>query len=427
MDIDLSDLAEPLSHGYTPGSVRAALSYPKYRLIWTGMLLSNIGTWMQNVGLPAYIRARTGSAALVGVMVFAQLGPLLVLAIPGGVLAAKFSRRNLLIASNAAQLIGAIVLAYLVSRHAAFEALFFCNLGIGVASAIGMPAFQASVPLLVDRRDLPGVIALNSVQINGSRVIGPVIAAALGLWGVTLAQIFLINAATYLFMIVATAITVFPAITQRVPEQGWRQLTTGLRIARQRWMVGRLLMTMTTLSFFSLVFVGLFPAVVELNFKIAPLSGGYKWLYAIWGLGACLGALGSGTVLARYDKRRLVRPGLVGLALSLAVFAVISSKALAYPAGFVLGVFYFLSATAMLTVFQQSLADYERAYVMPLWFMSFGGTVPLGNLVFGPIIDHLGARPVLLFGAGVALVVAYWTDFVSDPRALDRSVTATTS
>ncbi len=69
-----------------------------------------------------------------------------------------------------------------------------------------------------------------------------------------------------------------------------------------------------------------------------------------------------------------------------------------------------MTATCMITVVQQNLTDAERGAVMPLWFMSFGGTIPIGNLIAGPAIDQFGARPVLLVGAGFAMFLAWWTD-----------------
>src|SRR5690606_29091182 len=79
---------------------------------------------------------------------------------------------------------------------------------------------------------------------------------------------------------------------------------------------------------------------------------------------------------------------------------------LAFAVAAVLGFAYFAVATALASIFQQNLANTERATVMPLWFMAFGGTVPFGNLIGGPIVDRIGARPVMLFGAVVALVLA---------------------
>ena len=75
-----------------------------------------------------------------------------------------------------------------------------------------------------------------------------------------------------------------------------------------------------------------------------------------------------------------------------------------------LGFFYFMTATAITTTLQLNMKDTERASVMPLWFMVFGGTVPIGNLLFGVVIEWIGARAVLGFGAAFALFLAYWVD-----------------
>lgn len=405
-----STIAPPLPHHHTPGSIRAALSYREFRLVWLGMFGSNIGTWMQNLALPAYVQTRTGSAATVGLMVFAQLGPLLLLSIPGGVLANRFPRRPWLVSMQIAQLACSLALAALVSKDAEIAAIFAVSLGIGVANALNNPAFQSSVPLLVDRRDLPGVVSLNSTSLNGARVIGPAIAALLGLWGVTVAQLLIINAATYLAVIAALMVVHLPRPKQDLSAEGWRKLTLGIRIARQKPVLGRLLVTMALFSFFSLPYVGLFPAVAEHNFGIDAGGSTYKWLYAVWGLGACLGALGAGTLFASVDKRRVIAPAFLVFAVFLAAFAVVRNPAPAFPIGFVLGFAYFLVATSMLTVLQQEVSDSERALVMSLWFMAFGGTVPLGNLVFGPLMDRFGARWILLGGALFAVFLAWWCD-----------------
>src|SRR4029077_18402086 len=97
-------------------------------------------------------------------------------------------------------------------------------------------------------------------------------------------------------------------------------------------------------------------------------------------------------------------------AASLAAFATVRSLGPAFPVAFVLGFAYFLAATALITIFQENLADTERASVMPLWFMAFGGSIPLGNLIFGPIMDAIGARWVLGFGAITAVWLAWWCD-----------------
>ena len=398
------------THSHRPGTARAALSYRDFRLIWIGLFLSNIGTWMQNFTLPAYIEHRTGSAALVGLLVFTQLGPLLLLSIPAGVLTDRLPRRPYLISMQLVQMAFSVVLAGLVAGDFQLWTLFAVSLVIGIANALNAPAFQASVPLLVHRADLAGAVSLNSVMINGSRVIGPGLAALLALLGATTAQLFLVNAVTYLFLVGALLLVTVPDVRGNHPEQGWRRLLSGINIARHRAALTRVLWTMCVFSVVCLPFVGLFPSVARRNFEMDVDGIGYKLLYTTWGVGACLGALAVGTVLAHFDRRRLVVIGLLLFSVSLAAFALVRLPAPAFPIAFVLGFAYFLTATALVTIFQENLADTERAVVMPLWFMAFGGSVPIGNLIFGPIIDAIGARWVLVLGALVAVGLARWGD-----------------
>ena len=406
----------PLPHRHRAGTARAAFSYRNYRLVWTGMLLSNIGTWMQNLALPAYIDDRTGSAKIVSLLVFAQLGPLLLLAIPGGIIASRYNLQRYLLAMQWVQLVFSLVLAAIVSVDGPIWALFLAQTAIGVGNALNAPAFQASVPMLVDRRDLAGAISLNSTQLNGSRVAGPAIAALLAIWGVSTSQIFIINAATYLFLIISLFMVQIPDIRSAPTETGWRRALSGVNIAKSRRVLSRLLMSMTAFSLFCLIYVGLFSSVARLNFGISPVGSTYRWLYAVWGFGALCGALATGTFLSHIHRPIIIRRGLVGFAIALAIFASIHSVAWAFPVGFVLGLFYFMTANAMVTVFQQNLRDNERVTVMPLWFMSFGGTVTIGGLLAGPIIDAIGARWVLFFGALFALFLAWWCDLDRLPK-----------
>jgi MFS family permease len=397
-----------IDHGFRPGSARAALAYPDFRRMWIASFASNIGTWMQNVVLPAYVYERTGKASIVGLLVFAQLGPLLLLSIPAGVIADRFDRRRWLIAMQIVQMLFSIALFPLAARDAPIWSLFAVALGVGIGNALNVPAWSAMLPTLVGKADLSGSISLNSAMINGSRVIGPIIVAVLAPFGVTTSQFFLLNATTYFFVVFALL-----SIHLRPPpkvhhEKGWRQFTAGLRLARAQPVASRLLVSLTTFSFLSLPYVGLFAAVAELNFGIAGTTSTYKWLYATWGFGACLGGLAIGTVFVGWDKRRLIRLGFAAFAVCLTGFALASEPIGAFVAGFFLGFAYFGTTTSMMTVMQSRLADHERGRVMSLWFMAFGGTVPLGNLVFGPVIDAVGARPVLLAGAAWALWLAYW-------------------
>jgi MFS family permease len=403
-------------HPYLPGSARAAFAYPDFRRMWFGSFASNIGTWMQNVVLPAYIYERTGSAAIVAVVSFAQLGPLLILSIPAGVIADRFDRRRWLIAMQVVQLVFSAALAPLAAADASLGWLFVVALGVGCGNALNAPAWAAMLPTLVRKTDLLGAISLNSVMINGSRVMGPVIVAILSQFGLTTAQFFLINALTYLFVIFALWITHLPRIAPVKKEPALRSFTSGLRIARARPALARLLLTLFTFSLISLPFVGLFPAVATLNFGIDGSGSTYKWLYATWGFGACLGGLAIGTVFVTWDQRRLIQLGFLCFAASLAGFALAHESIGAFTIGFVLGFFYFGTTTAMSTIFQSRADDQERGRLMALWFVAFGGTVAVGPLIFGPIMDAVGARWVLLIGAAWSVFLAWWCNL----RRLDR-------
>jgi MFS family permease len=106
----------------------------------------------------------------------------------------------------------------------------------------------------------------------------------------------------------------------------------------------------------------------------------------------------------------LIVRGFVGFGIALGVFSQLRGPELAFPVGFVLGFFYFMTATAITTTLQLNMKNTERATVMPLWFMVFGGTVPIGNLVFGVVIEWIGARAVLGFGAAFAIFLSWWVD-----------------
>src|SRR5262249_33435722 len=128
------------------------------------------------------------------------------------------------------------------------------------------------------------------------------------------------------------------------------------------------------------------------------------------GVGALLGALSIGTVLAGRSLPQLVRGGMLGYAITLTVFALLRSPALAYPAVAVLGFFYFAMITSLSTALQARLDDSVRGRVMALWIMGFGGTVGLGNLFAGGIIDATSVTAVLLFNACVALFLVWFAD-----------------
>lgn len=401
----------PHESGPRPGTARAALAYRDFRIVWIGSFASNVGTWMQTVVLSRYAYDISGkSAAFVGIIVLAQLGPLLLSPL-GGLFADRFPRRQFLIACQTEQLVFSFVLAGLAAGHPAKLALVAVVLAIGVGNALNAPAWSAALPALVGPRDLPGAIALNSTVINGSRVLGPIaVALAVGA-GVSAAGVFAINAVTYVFVVIALAM-VHINDPHRNPEQGLREIFGGFREARRNRLVGRILLILPIFSILCLPYVGQFPTVADRNFGIDPQGATYGWLYATWGVGAVLGGLSIATVFAHSDKRRMPRRFLVGFAASLALFAEARGPSLAFPAGLVLGFCYFGLTTSMLTVLQQHISDEIRGRVMALWFMGFGGSVAISQYPAGWLMDRFSVTPVLLVGAVTALALSPFTDFV---------------
>jgi MFS family permease len=393
------------------GTARAALSHRTFRIVFLGAFASNVGTWMQNVVLGAYAYDLTHSATFVGVIIFAQLGPTLVLPMVGGLLADKVDRRRFLILLTIEQLVFSLGVALVVvSHHPSHVLLVVMVLLVGCGSAMFGPAYSAILPGLVGKEDLPGAISLNSAQMNASRVVGPVIGGVL-YSVIGPAWVFVGNAATYLFVVAALLIVTLPAVPQVSEGSRWRQLTAGIRVAREDRVVGRCLVTVFVFSLLALAFIGQMPVVAAHNLGInLSKSPDYGILYACFGTGALAGAISIGTVFVRTSKPLLVRVCLVGYALALCAFALERSPLPAYFNVAVTGAFYFAFITALNTTLQSRLAENVRGRVMALWMMGFGGTVGVGNLLVGPVVEAVGITSVLLFGAVVALVLAWYAD-----------------
>jgi MFS family permease len=420
--ISIEEIEDALVDGDTPvparrGTARAALSHRTFRIVFLGAFASNIGTWMQNVVLGAYAYDLTHSSTFVGVVIFAQLGPTLVLPLFGGWLADKVDRKRFLILLSLEQLVASLGVALVVlSPHPSHVLLVLMVLLVGCGSAMFGPAYAAILPGLVGKEDLPGAISLNSAQMNASRVIGPVIGGVLySLIGP--AWVFAGNAATYLFVVGALMMVTLPVLPHPPHATSrWRELTAGVTVARQDRVVGRCLVTVFLFSLLALAFIGQMPVVAAHNLGInLSQSPDYGILYACFGAGALTGAISIGTVFAQTSKPMLVRLCLVGYSLCLVAFALERSPVPAYVNVAVLGAFYFAFITALNTTLQARLVEHVRGRVMALWMMGFGGTVGIGNLLVGPVVEAVGITNVLLFGAGVALVLAWYAD-VRTPR-----------
>ena len=172
---------------------------------------------------------------------------------------------------------------------------------------------------------------------------------------------------------------------------------------------------MVLFSLLCLPFIGQMPVLADRNLDIAARSTGYGVLYACFGVGAMAGALSVGTVFSRVPQVRLVRYTLIAFAVALGVLAWLRVPGPAFVAIAVVGFFYFATVTTLSTILQLHLGGSERGRVMALWMMAFGGTVPIGNLVAGPIIDATSVTTVVFPGALFALALARWADLRPRP------------
>jgi MFS family permease len=422
--ISIEEIEDAVVDGDSPvpartGTARAALGHRTFRIVFLGAFASNIGTWMQNVVLGAYAYNLTHSSTFVGIIIFAQLGPTLILPMFGGLLADKVDRKRFLIVLSIEQMVFSLGVALVVlSPHPSHVLLVVMVLMVGAGSAMFGPAYSAILPGLVGKADLQGAISLNSAQMNASRVIGPVIGGVLySLIGP--AWVFAGNAATYLFVVIALMMVTLPRVPQAPAHSSrWRELTAGITVAREDPVVGRCLVTVFVFSLLALAFIGQMPVVAAHNLGInLSDSPDYGILYACFGVGALAGAISIGTVFAHTSKPMLVRVCLVGYSFGLAAFALERSPVPAYVTVAVTGAFYFAFITALNTTLQARLHENVRGRVMALWMMSFGGTVGIGNLMVGPVVAAVGITPVLLFGAAVAMVLAWYADVRPRPEA----------
>jgi MFS family permease len=395
---------------YRRGSARAALAHRDFRLVWAGSLASNIGTWMQNAALGALAFKLTHSSGFVALLGFAQLGPLLALSLVGGLLADSIDRRMLLVITQVEQMVLSFVLAVFASQHhPSHAALFFCVLGIGIGNALFAPTMSAVMPQLVGQDDLAGAVSLQSVQLNLSRVIGPVIGGLIipvvHAWGV-----FALNGFTYFFAIITLLMVTIPRPYPDRSEQGLKRALGGFRVARRDGLIGRCLLMITTFSFFCLCFIGLLPVIAGENLDMNVTGTAYGVLFACFGSGAALGAIAVGTVLVPYSKALVVRVGMPIFGVFLGVLATPRQPAIAFPVVFLVGFFYFATITSLSTVLQNHLTPQVRGRVMALWIMGFGGTVPFGLLAGGWLADHTSVSTVLYVGVVFAFLLTLVID-----------------
>ena len=387
------------------GRAGAALTHRKFRLLWTGAFVSSIGTWMQRVAQSWLIVTVTGSGSAFFLGLDAFLGelPLLLFTSVGGVLADRRDRRHMILISQITQMTVALVLAALVeTRRIQIAHVLALSFVAGCARAVGGPAYQSMIPTLVSTEHVSNAIALNAIQFDLARIVGPVIAGvALAAFG--LVACFGANAISFLFVIGAILALRDMPVPATASETFIEQFRAGLRVVRQ----SPRLITMMTVGFTG-AFLGqplftLLPVITKDVFH-QDVSG-YTRLMTIAGCGAVAGAL---VVACVGNSKHMQRTLLISLALfgtATVGFALSRTTYWSFLILFCAGLLLMMCFSLTTSLVQLLAPPAFRGRVMSIYLVAFLGGAPLGGLAAGWLVTRAGSVPPVLVINGTALVL----------------------
>src|SRR5215470_1947582 len=399
----------------------AAFTYRDFRVQWIGACTSSIGTWMQIVAQNWLIVSLTNASPFfLGLDAFLQQLPIILFSLIGGVFADRYDRRRTLIVSQCVQMSTSGMLALLMflnSReilHLQIWHVLVLSFITGCAQSFGGPAYQSLIPSLVDKKDLPNAVALNSIQFNVARVLGPLLfaatLAAFTRWGYAEPQAmnacFLINSLSFVVVINTLMALRVKHIPPAKPGGMRDELRNGLSyVWHHGTLVGLTVLAAATtfLGFAVLTFLPLFAQQV-----FQQGASTYSHLMAFSGAGSIAGAL----TVAWLGKFK--RMGLTALLMQIVYGGLIIAFALsrALPLSEAL---LFLTGFALMIVFStvtslvQLIAPNEmRGRVMSIYMLAFRGGMPLGSLVSGWLATVTSAPTVLIVNGVLLSMVAAW-------------------
>jgi MFS family permease len=388
----------------------AAFTYRDFRVQWFGACTSSIGTWMQIVAQNWLVLSLTNSAFFLGLDAFLQQLPIILFTLIGGVFADRYDRRRTLLASQYVQMATSGTLALLMYLHVVqvWHILVLSSV-TGLAQAFGGPAYQSLIPSLVDKKHLPNAVALNSIQFNVARVLGPLLfaatLAAFRDWGYNEPQAmnacFLLNSLSFLVVIN----TLMALRVKHIPPAATRSMRDELRgglsyVKAHDTLVALIVLAAATtfLGFALLTFLPLFARSV-----FHEGADTYSHLMAFSGAGSIVGAL-IVAWLGKFPHMGLTTL-VVQIVYGLLIIAFASSRIL-----WLSEILLFFTGMALMVVFStvtslvQLIAPNEmRGRVMSIYMLAFRGGMPLGSLVSGYFAKSLGA-PIVIGVNGMLLV-----------------------
>ena len=391
----------------------AAFAYRDFRVQWFGACSSSIGTWVQISAQNWMVQALTGSAFYLGLDGFLQGLPLMLFMLIGGVLADRRDRRQTLLTSQYIQMTTAAILALLVFLDVVkIWHILLLSFTTGVAQSFGGPAYQSLIPSLVDKKDLPNAVALNSIQFNVARVLGPLVfgvtIAAFAKWGYSdqqgMGACFVLNALSFLIVIWA----LMSLHVKHIPSTGTTrmrdELQGGLSYVRHHGSLSSLIVLASATTFLGFSVLTFLPLFAKQVFHEGAAT--YSHLLAFSGAGSVVGAL----IVAWLGKFK--RMGLTALLVQAVYGALIFAFAMSQVM-WLSELLLFLTGAALMVVFStvtsliQLIAPNEmRGRVMSIYMVAFRGGMPLGSLASGYLATFLGAPNVIAINGILLIIVA---------------------
>jgi predicted MFS family arabinose efflux permease len=357
--------------------------YRDFRLMWTGAFTSTTGTWMQSVAQAWLVLEMTGprSAFFLGLLGFIGDLPIMLFSLIGGVVADRIDRRRILLGSQYTQMSCAFILTLLVY----FKTVHIWHMMIlvfvaGTAMSFGGPAYQALIPSLVERKDVPNAVALNSIQFNLARVVGPLIA------GVTMAALgasacFSLNGLSFLAVIAGLYMIRATFQPQKTTDSVLEGIQSGFSFIRKRGSLWQLTVLGFVSTFCGIPLLTLLPVVAKNTFHLD--AKGYSYLLSISGIGSIVGALIYAGLAQRKNHGLLALRVQLIFAVLLGIFAVSRFLPLSYICLFFGGMCLITMFSSINSLVQLTVTEEMRGRVMSIFMLAFRGGMPLGNLTAG--------------------------------------------
>lgn len=396
-----SSLEKPPSTHFLAKMFRA-FGYREFRLLWLGAFASTVGTWMQEVAQNWLVLTLTGSAFLLGLDAFLGDVPIILFSLVGGVIADRLDRRKLLLTSQYLQMSFALILAALIYTHkVTIWQILLLSFLTGSAQAFGGPAYQALVPTLVQKQDLSNAIALNSIQFNLARIIGP-LAAGLAFTALGAAACFLLNGVSFLAVILSLSLLKTHFIPKASGQDLMTELRGGLFFVKDQPALRSLTVLAFCSTFFGIPLMTMLPLFAKDIYHLGPK--GYSMLMAFFGSGAVLGALLVAALGSYQRKARATLLMQVMFGIMVIIFSFSRNLGISLAALLLAGI-ALISVFAMISSLVQLLApEAMRGRIMSIYMIAFRGGMPLGSLVTGSLAS-LHTPSVVLACNGLFLSV----------------------